>query len=82
MLDLQRVHGLLEVRGGTLDLDAVADREGTVREPDRGHADFPEEVEDFSDLLPFHLHANRLHAINMSRSRDSTRERRRGDEKS
>jgi small nuclear ribonucleoprotein len=68
MLDLQRVHGLLEVRRGTLDLDAVADREGPVREPDCCDADLPEEVENFSDFLPFHPHANRWHAINISRS--------------
>src|SRR5713226_6245555 len=81
MFDLQRVHGLLEVRRGTLDLHVVADRERTVREADRRDADLPEEVEDFSDLLPFHPHANRLHAINMSRSPYSIRERRNGRRK-
>jgi len=82
MLDLQPVHGLLEVRRGTLDLHGVADREGPVREPDRGHADVPEEVEDFPDLLPFHPPANGWHAINISRSHYSMRKRRTGDEKS
>ena len=82
MFDLQRVHGLLEVRRRTLDLHVVTDREGTVRETDRRDADLPEEVEDFSDLLPFHPHANGLHAINMSRSLYSMRERRPADEKS
>jgi hypothetical protein len=54
MLDLQRVHRLLEVRRRPLDHDQVAHREGTVREPDRGDADVAVEVEDLADLLPFH----------------------------
>jgi small nuclear ribonucleoprotein len=73
MLDLQRVHGLFEVRRRTLDLHVVANRERAVRESDRRDANLAEEVEDFSDLLPFHPPANRWHAINISRSNFSRR---------
>jgi len=54
MFDLQRVHGLLEVRRGTLNLHRVSHREGTVRELDRGDSEMAEKVEDLAYLLPFH----------------------------
>jgi len=54
VFDLQRVHGLLDVRRRTLDLDRVADRKRTLREADRRDPDVGEEVEDLADLLPFH----------------------------
>jgi hypothetical protein len=54
MLDLQRVHRLLEVRRGTLNLHRVTDCERAVREADRRDADLPEEMEDLADLRPLH----------------------------
>src|SRR5207249_4483130 len=64
VFDLQRVHGLLDVRRRTLDLDRVADRERAVREPDRRDPDVAEEVEDLADLLPFHRRRMGCTAIN------------------
>jgi len=54
MFDLQRVHGLLEVRRRPLDLHGVSHRKGAVGELDRRDPDVAEEVEDLADLLPFH----------------------------
>jgi len=54
MFDLQRVHGLLEVRRGPLDLHGVSNRKGAVGKLDRRDPDVAEEVEDLADLLPFH----------------------------
>jgi len=54
MFDLQRVHGLLDVRRGPLNLHGVTDREGTVGEFDRRDLDVAEIMEDLADLLPFH----------------------------
>jgi len=54
VLDLERVHGLLDVRRGPLDLHDVPDGDRAVREPDRRDADVAEVVENLADLLSFH----------------------------
>jgi len=56
VFDLQRIHGLLQVRRRSLDLHRVTDRDSIVREADCRDADLPIEVEDFADFLPFERH--------------------------
>jgi len=56
VFDLQRLHGLLEVRRRSLDLYRVADRNSIVREADCRDADLSVEVEDFADFLPLLRH--------------------------
>jgi len=56
VFDLQRVHGLLQVRRRSLNLHGVAERDPVVCEPDGRDADLPVEVEDFANFLPFERH--------------------------
>src|SRR3990172_1171607 len=54
LVDLHRLHGLLEVRGRPLELEAVPDPDLAVGEADGGDARLGEVVEHGADLAPLH----------------------------